>query len=111
MYTAPSRTEAITMPTGRSSSRQPTQTCPLPTTRASSSRGERHVERLVDEPKAREAHARLVLDRSQARNLVRAGEANLVGTGRLVHGVMLVRRLHRGTAALTLGDGVLASGR
>ena len=47
----------------------------------------------------------------QARNLVRAGEANLVGTGRLVHGVMLVRRLHRGTAALTLGDGVLASGR
>ena len=27
MYTAPSRTEAITMPTGRPSSGQPTQTC------------------------------------------------------------------------------------
>jgi hypothetical protein len=33
-YTAPSRTEAITIPTGRSSSRQPTQTCPIATRRA-----------------------------------------------------------------------------
>jgi hypothetical protein len=66
--------------------------------------GEPHVERLVDEPEAREAQSRLVLDRSQAGNLLRVGEANLVGTGRLVHGVMLVRRLHRGTAALTLWD-------
>jgi hypothetical protein len=38
-YTAPSRTKAITTPTGRSSSPQATHTCPRPTSRTRSSRG------------------------------------------------------------------------
>jgi len=41
--------------------------------------GERHVERLVDEPEAREDRASLILDLWQARDVVRAGEANPVG--------------------------------
>src|SRR6266478_6965804 len=48
--------------------------------------GERHVERLIDEPEAREDRARLILDLPQARDLVREGEANPVGIWLLVHG-------------------------
>jgi hypothetical protein len=33
--------------------------------------GERHVERLVDQPEAAEDRTRLILDRLQARDLVR----------------------------------------
>ena len=51
--------------------------------------GKRHVERLMDEPEAREDRARLILDLLQARDLVRAGEANPVGICLLVHGVVL----------------------
>ena len=90
MYTAPSRTEAITIPTGRSSSRQPTQTCPHADQTSQVVQGERHVEGLIDEPQAREDPARRILDRPQARDLIRAGKANAVGSCLLPHSVPLV---------------------
>ena len=50
---------------------------------------ERHIARLVDEPRAIEDRAGLILDLAHAADLVGAGQADVVGVDRLVHRVGL----------------------